>query len=123
MHIHAGFLSADLSGKDDHQKPCDIGGDSQRNRAEHHQTATPGRLEGQETVNDRDAESGDQAAQTLLTDVPVSLELSAQPARVWVASPDWQQGAAIEPDWSYTGGALTLTLPALQYWTMLVIEK
>jgi dextranase len=66
---------------------------------------------------------GDQAAQTLLTDIPVSLEVSSRPARVWVATPDWQQGAAVEPDWSYDAGTLTLTLPALQYWTMIVIEK
>lgn len=67
--------------------------------------------------------NGDQPAQELLTNVPISLAVQSRPSRVWVASPDWQQGATVEPEWSYNGGTLTLTLPALQYWTMLVIEK
>ena len=66
---------------------------------------------------------GDQAAETLLRDLPVSLAVSSKPARVWVASPDWQQGAAIEPDWTYESGTLNISVPALQYWTMIVIEK
>ena len=66
---------------------------------------------------------GDQAAETFLTDIPVSLAVSSKPTRVWVATPDWQQGAAVEPDWKYEAGTLTLTLPALQYWTMIVVEK
>jgi len=66
---------------------------------------------------------GDQAAQSLLRDIPVSFDVETQPARVWVASPDWQQGAAREIDWTYDSGTLSLTLPALQYWTMIVIEK
>ena len=66
---------------------------------------------------------GDQAAQTLLTDIPVSFAVSAQPSRVWVATPDYQQGAAQEVEFSYANGKLTLTLPAIQYWTMIVVEK
>ena len=66
---------------------------------------------------------GDQAAQTLLTNIPVSLAVSAQPSRVWVATPDFQQGAAQEVEWKYESGQLSITLPALQYWTMIVIEK
>ena len=66
---------------------------------------------------------GDQAAETFLTDIPVSLAVSSKPTRVWVATPDWQQGVAIEPDWTYDAGTLSVTLPALQYWTMLVVEK
>ena len=66
---------------------------------------------------------GDQAPQSLLKDVPVSISLSAQPSRVWVASPDYQQGAAQDVKWEYKGGKLSLNLPALQYWTMIVVEK
>lgn len=66
---------------------------------------------------------GDQAPQTLLTGIPVSFAVDAQPSRVWVATPDYMQGAAQEVDFTYDGGKLTLTLPALQYWTMIVIEK
>ena len=66
---------------------------------------------------------GDQAPQSLLKDVPVSISYSTQPSRVWVASPDYQHGAAQEAEWTYSGGQLSLKLPALQYWTMIVIEK
>ena len=66
---------------------------------------------------------GDQGAQTMLRDIAVSVDLSSKPERVWLASPDWQQGAAVEPEWEYTAGKLTLTVPALQYWTMIVVEK
>lgn len=66
---------------------------------------------------------GDQAPQTLLTGIPVSFVVDAQPSRVWVATPDYMQGAAQEVDFTYDGGKLTLTLPALQYWTMIVVEK
>jgi dextranase len=68
--------------------------------------------------------NGDQAPQTLITDIPVSVESDTQPLRVWVATPDYRQGAAQEiTDWSYHAGKLSFTLPALQYWTMIVIEK
>ena len=66
---------------------------------------------------------GDQAPQSLVKDIPVSFAVSAQPSRVWVATPDYQQGAAQEVEWEYSGGQLTLTVPAIQYWTMIVVEK
>ena len=66
---------------------------------------------------------GNQASQSLLTDIPVSMAVEAQPSRVWVATPDWQQGAAQEIQFSYANGQLSFTLPALRYWTMIVIEK
>ena len=66
---------------------------------------------------------GDQAPQSLVKDIPVSFAVSAQPSRVWVATPDYQQGAAQEVAWEYSGGQLTLTVPAIQYWTMIVVEK
>ncbi len=45
--------------------------------------------------------------------------------RVWVASPDYCGGAMQEvTDYSYyaSSGTVTLTLPSLQFWTMIVIE-
>ena len=66
---------------------------------------------------------GDQAPQTLLRDIPVSFAVSVQPSRVWVATPDYNQGAAQEVDFTFEGGQLFFTLPALQYWTMIVVEK
>lgn len=43
--------------------------------------------------------------------------------RVWVASPDYMGGALQEiTDYKLTSTTLTLTLPALRFWTMIVIE-
>ena len=45
--------------------------------------------------------------------------------RIWVASPDYCGGAMQElTDYRYTSstGTITLTLPSLQFWTMIVIE-
>ena len=45
--------------------------------------------------------------------------------RVWVASPDYCGGAMQElTDYRYTSatGTITLTLPSLQFWTMIVVE-
>lgn len=43
--------------------------------------------------------------------------------RVWVASPDYMGGAVQEiKDYELTSSTLRMTLPALQFWTMIVIE-
>lgn len=66
---------------------------------------------------------GDQAPQSLLTDIPVAFAVSAEPTRVWVASPDYNHGVAQEVNFTYDAGQVSINLPALQYWTMIVIEK
>ena len=66
---------------------------------------------------------GDQAPQSMLREIPVSFALTEAPKRVWVASPDYQHGAAQEVDFEYVGGQVKMNIPALQYWTMIVIEK
>lgn len=66
---------------------------------------------------------GDQAPQSMLREIPVSFALPEAPQRVWVASPDDQHGAAQEVEFEYVGGQVTMKIPALQYWTMIVIEK
>lgn len=66
---------------------------------------------------------GDQAPQSMLREIPVSFALPEAPKRVWVASPDYQHGAAQEVDFEYVGEQVTMNIPALQYWTMIVIEK
>lgn len=43
--------------------------------------------------------------------------------RLWVASPDYMGGAVQEiTDYSFSSGVLRFTLPALQFWTMIVVE-
>jgi dextranase len=66
---------------------------------------------------------GDQAPQTMLKEIPLSFAATKQPERIWVASPDYRHGAPQELEFEYTGGKVTLTIPALQYWTMVVVEK
>lgn len=43
--------------------------------------------------------------------------------RLWVASPDYMGGAVQEiTDYSFSSSVLRFTLPALQFWTMIVVE-
>ena len=65
---------------------------------------------------------GDQGEPDDLQDIAVSIVASKQPARVWCASPDNQQGAAMELEFTYSGGQVELTIPAMKYYTMLVFE-
>lgn len=66
--------------------------------------------------------NGDQGEPDALQNIAVSIAASKQPTRVWCASPDDQQGAAIELQFSYSGGQVELTIPAMKYYTMLVFE-
>jgi dextranase len=66
--------------------------------------------------------NGDQGEPDRLADMKIKVAASKQPSRVWCASPDDQQGAAIELEFSYSGGQVELTLPAMKYYTMLVFE-
>ncbi|HYG18445.1 MAG TPA: glycoside hydrolase family 66 protein [Ohtaekwangia sp.] len=43
-------------------------------------------------------------------------------AKVWYASPDFQKGASGEIDFVTTGNQISFTIPALRYWSMIVIE-
>lgn len=53
---------------------------------------------------------------------PVKIKYDAKATKVWVASPDQHAGAAQELAFTQEGGYISLTLPSLEYWTMLVIE-
>ena len=66
--------------------------------------------------------NGDQGEPDLINDMDVTISLSRQPVRVWFASPDYLQGAAIEMDFDYANGKLSLILPALKYHSMIVCE-
>lgn len=66
---------------------------------------------------------GNQQAQDMICDLPLSMPVSERPTRVWVASPDYRHGAAQDVEWEYNAGTLTFTLPAMQYWTMVVVEQ
>ena len=65
---------------------------------------------------------GDQGEPDMLRDLTVSMPASQQPTRIWYASPDYAQGAAIEMDFTYSAGQVELTIPAMKYYSMLVFE-
>ncbi|RZK86762.1 MAG: cycloisomaltooligosaccharide glucanotransferase, partial [Hymenobacter sp.] len=50
--------------------------------------------------------------------VPVATPIK----RAWVASPDFQQGKPQAIPFTQTAGQLTVTVPQLRYWDMLVLE-
>lgn len=66
--------------------------------------------------------NGDQGEPDMLRDLTVSMPASQQPTRIWYASPDYAQGAAIEMDFTYSAGQVELTIPAMKYYSMLVFE-
>ena len=67
--------------------------------------------------------NADQGNPKVFENIRVQLAMPAQPTKVYVASPDHKAGLPIEPEMSYDSGILTLTIPYLHYWTMIVIEK
>ena len=57
-----------------------------------------------------------------LTGLPLSFKSTAKVKRIWVASPDCLGGAPQELSFKQENGVVTLTLPSLKYWTMMVVE-
>lgn len=68
---------------------------------------------------DSDANQGEP---DLLTNLQVSFEISGQPKHIYAASPDYKHGVCQPMDFDYKGGRVTLTVPAIKYWTMIVVE-
>ncbi len=54
--------------------------------------------------------------------VTVSHYCTKPPTKVWVASPDWQDGILEEVAFTQKDGTVTFTLPYLEYYTMVVME-
>ncbi len=66
--------------------------------------------------------NGTQAAPNTFTNVKLSLQTSKAVKKVWVASPDYEDGTPQTLDFTQTGGSISFTLPSLKYWDMLVVE-
>ena len=66
--------------------------------------------------------NANQGEPDLLESLSVSFAVKQNPKSVWVASPDVKDGVAIPLEYEYTGGKVTITLPALKYWDMVVVE-
>ncbi len=65
---------------------------------------------------------GTQRAPMNTAAIPVSIPVTGNVRKVWVATPDYHAGAVQELAFEVKDGKLTCTIPQLRYWTMLVIE-
>lgn len=55
-------------------------------------------------------------------DLELTIDTANKVEKVWVASPDYYHGSAQELDFKQKGDQITLTIPSLKYWNMVVIE-
>ena len=67
-------------------------------------------------------DSMNQAAPSIHENFDVTIRSSREVKRVWVASPDVDGGVPREVSWSASGISIKLSVPSLEYWTMIVIE-
>lgn len=58
-----------------------------------------------------------------IKDLPLTFKTGKDVKHVYVASPDYLGGAMQELDFTLSDGKLSLTLPSLNYWTMLILEE
>ena len=63
-----------------------------------------------------------QAEPKLIRNFTVKVPCMKKVSRVWTASPDFNGGAPIELDFVNNGTSVTVKVPQLKYWTMLVLE-
>ncbi|MBD5356251.1 MAG: cycloisomaltooligosaccharide glucanotransferase [Bacteroides sp.] len=66
--------------------------------------------------------NGERQAPRLTLNTPLTLTHQGKATRVWTASPDYHGGAVQELPFTQEGDKLTFTLPALKYWSMIVVE-
>ena len=64
----------------------------------------------------------DQAEPKWINGFKVTIPCLRKATRVWTASPDFNEGAPIELDFIDNGSTVTVEVPHLKYWTMLVVE-
>ena len=73
------------------------------------------------TLNWRD-DQGTQAEPTPIADLALSFAAKRPVRALWAASPDTAGGAPVALAFDQADGVVSLSLPYLKYWTMLVIE-
>ena len=76
------------------------------------------------SVNDlswRDLD-GTQPDPKWLNNVVLTIDSEEKVNRVWVASPDLHGGAPVDVEFTQNGRLVTLTVPLVHYWSMLVFE-
>ena len=58
----------------------------------------------------------------ILFSLPMSVGITGTPTKVWAASPDYNWSSPQELAFTQNGSRIDFTLPALKYWTMIVVE-
>lgn len=66
--------------------------------------------------------NGTQTAPEIITQLPIILKTDTSVENVWLASPDTNCYAPMKIPFSQQNDSLSLTIPYLEYWTMLVLE-
>jgi dextranase len=66
--------------------------------------------------------AGMQTQPQTLTDVTVNIPVKQDVKRVWVATPDAFGGSPVDLAFTRKNGVISVTLPSLQYWDMIVLE-
>ncbi|MDR0830382.1 MAG: glycoside hydrolase family 66 protein [Prevotellaceae bacterium] len=73
------------------------------------------------TMEWRDTD-GNQREPVTQTDITQHITVASPAVKIWVASPDTEQGVAREISFTQNGSDITFTLPSLKYWSMVVVE-
>lgn len=58
----------------------------------------------------------------MISDIRLDIDSDRMVSRVWVASPDNLGGVPQELEYTQQGRTVSITVPSLHYWTMIVIE-
>ena len=66
--------------------------------------------------------NGTQAEPDTIRNVPLSFSTKGVVKRVWMASPDFYGGAAVDLSFTQDSSKVSFTLPQMKYWDMVVIE-
>ena len=66
--------------------------------------------------------NADMPAPQTQTDITLDIDTDRMISHVWVASPDSHACAPVTLPFTQQGRTVTVTVPSLQYWTMLVLE-
>lgn len=66
--------------------------------------------------------NGTQKEPAIITDTEIIITVNNPVKNVWFASPDLNGGVSSTLDFTQVGNEITLTLPSLKYWDMIVLE-
>ena len=65
---------------------------------------------------------GSQVEPSVKKDVKIETETTGKVKKVWIASPDFYSGSAVELDFKQKGETIEFTIPQIKYWNMVVVE-